>query len=347
MKFYKKTMSQMAGHAVFALSIALGLTVAAPFAQAASSSGNLELSQPVTVKFATARAGTSWYGYAGSFRSAMLDGLPKNSSVNVLNTPMSIANTKILGKGRADVIMSFPPVVNWAKQGIGPFSKKITDIRGLVGGMDKYYQRITLQKNSKINSLAEIKEKHLPVKIGTASPGSLNEYICRLILKAYGLTYDDIRSYGGSVTRSNLSSLRNLFQDGRIDMIIGLTTEGHPSTAQLATAPGEKFLGLNEHAVKFLEGYGFHPATMPAHLFKGQDKPIKGVGFSTALYASTDMSNAEAYTLTKAIMDHRKLLKKTYGAFKHWTVKNSHQSLGVPLHPGAKTYFEQIGASSE
>lgn len=326
-----------------ASALALGLSVglcAAPAVQAAPA-----LHKPVTVRFATARPGSTWYAYAGSLRPALLKALPSGSSVNIMNTPMAIANTKLLAAGRADMGLSFPPVVTWARQGIGPFSKPIHNVRALVGGLDEYYQRITLQKDSKITSLAEIKQKHLAVHIGTGSPGSLNEYMARLILKAYGLSYADIKSYGGSVTRTSLSVLRNLFQDGRIDMIIGITTAGHPNTAQLATAPGEKFLGLNRHAIKFLEKYGFAPATMPAHLFEGQNKPIKGVGFSTSIYVNKKMPKAEAYALTKAIMTHRKSLKNSFKSMKDWTVAGSAmaKNRGVPLQAGAKAYFRQIG----
>lgn len=328
-----------------ALVLGLAMSLGASVALAANTGGAMKLDKPVTARFATARPGSTWYAYAGSLRPAMLKALPAGSSVNIMNTPMAIANTKLLAAGRADIGLSFPPVVTWARKGIGPFSKPIHNVRGLVGGLDRYYQRVTLQKDSKINSLAEIKEKHLAVRIGTGSPGSLNEYMARLVLKAYGLSYADIKQYGGSVTKASLSVLRNLFQDGRIDMIIGITTAGHPNTAQLATAPGEKFLGLSDHAVHYLQQYGFVPATMPANLFEGQTKPIKGVGFSTSIYVSTAMPKAEAYTLARAIMRDRAKLKKSFKSMKDWTVRGSAEpkNLGVPLHAGAKAYFEQAG----
>lgn len=324
-----------------ALLLGLGLGLSASGAVAAE-----KLDKPVHVRFATARPGITWYSYAGVLRPELLKVLPSGSDVTIMNTALAIANAKLLAAGRADIGFSYPPVVAWAEKGFGPFPKPVKNLRGLIGSLDQYYQRITLQKNSPINSLAEIKAKHLAVHIGTNTPGSLNEYMTRLILKAYGLTYADIKSYGGSVTEAGLPVLSNLFQQGRIDMIIGITTAGHPNTAQLATAPGEKFLGLDDHAVHFLEGYGFAPATMPANLFTGQTQPIKGVGFRSAIYVNAAMSKAEAYLLTKAIMATRPQLRKSFTRMKVWTPEAAvaPHNLRAPLHPGAQEYFKEIGA---
>lgn len=329
------------------LTVMLGLGVVFPAWSAtdAESGPAPKLTEPVTIQFGAAMPGTGWYAYAGALRTALLQSLPDGSHVDIRNTAMSIANAKLLARGRVDMIMDFPPVMVLSKNGAGPFSKANHEMRGLVGAMDVYYQRVTVQKDSPIDSLAEIKEKHLAVNIGTAPKGSLNEYMCRLILQAYGLSYDDIESYGGSVTLTSMSVLRSMFKDERIDMIIGLTTAGHPNTAELANTPGEKFLGLNQHAIDYLVEKGFAPATMPANLFEGQTKPIKGVGFGTAIYVNESMPKDEAYAITRAIMEARETIKKSFQSMSNWTAADSsaEANLGVPLHPGAKAYYEQAG----
>lgn len=321
------------------------LTIVLLFAIASFVPNLVAAQQPVNLSFAAAPTDSPWYAYAGAFRAAMLEELPPGSTVEVLNTPMSIANAKLLAAQRADIAMSFPPVVSWARQGFGPFDKEVENMRGLVGGMDQYYHRITAQLDSPIKSLADIKRNKMAVNIGTGPQGSLNEYIARLMLEAYGLTYDDIESYGGSVIRTSFNVLRNLFGDGKIDLILGITSNGHTPTAQLSVAPGQKFISLDEGAIVHLERYGFSPATMPAGLFKGQSEPVKGVGFSTSLYARADLPEEYAYAIAKAIMGHREKLQRQFGAMKAWSPKESgkQERLGAPLHPGARKYFEEMG----
>lgn len=300
---------------------------------------------PADVRFAAAPTGSTWYAYAGAFRAAALETLPRGSAIEIMNTPMAIANTKLIEGDRADMGMIFPPVARWAAEAYGPFDKKVDNVRGIVGGMDEYFQRITVQKNFPLNSLGEIKEKRLAVRIGTGPQGSLNEYIARLILAANGLTYEDIQKLGGSVVMNGFDVLRNEFGDGRIDMIIGITTEGHPNTAQLSIAPGHRFLNLSEEAVKYLEKFGFRPATMPANMFEGQSEPVVGVGFPTSLYVAESMSDDHAYLITKGIMQARESLMRQFGSMRNWKLEDSasFDALQMRLHPGAERYYREVG----
>jgi TRAP transporter TAXI family solute receptor len=317
--------------------LALVATLAAPgFAAAAG---------PADVRFAAAPTGSTWYAYAGAFRAAALEALPRGSAIEIMNTPMAIANTKLIEGDRADMGMIFPPVARWAVEAFGPFDNKVDNVRGIVGGMDEYFQRITVQKNFPLESLADIKEKKIAVRIGTGPQGSLNEYIARLILAANDLTYADIEKLGGSVMMNGFDVLRNEFGDGRIDMIIGITTEGHPNTAQLSIAPGHRFLSLSDNAVKYLEQYGFQAATMPANMFEGQSEPVVGVGFPTSLYVSSSMSDDHAYLITKGIMEARESLMRQFGSMRNWKAEDSatFDSLQMPLHPGAERYYREVG----
>nr|WP_267135182.1 TAXI family TRAP transporter solute-binding subunit [Halomonas dongshanensis] len=320
-----------------ALSIVLG--------SAFAFSGSAMADDPVNIKFAAGPTGTTWYAYAGALRTEMLKDLPAGSTVDILGTPMAIANTKLLTARRADIGLIFPPVAAWATDGFGPFDTTIDNVLGLVGGLDQYYQRITVQNDSPITSIAEIKENELAVRIGTGPQGSLNEYIAKLILEANGLTYEDIESYGGSISKSSLSILQDQFGDKQLDMIIGITTEGHPNTAQLSIAPGQRFLGLTEDAITFLENYGFVRATMPPNMFDGQNNAVEGVGFSTSLYANADISENDAYQVTKAIIENRETLQNSFGSMRDWTVEGSAATtnLSVPLHPGAARFYREIG----
>lgn len=308
-------------------------------------SGTAFAADSVNVKFAAGPTGTTWYAYAGSLRTEMLEGLPQGSTVDILGSPMAIANTKLLAAERTDIGFIFPPVASWAVQGFGPFDQEIDNVLGLVGGLDQYYQRITVQEDSPITSLTEIKEKELAVRIGTGPQGSLNEYISKLILEANGLSYEDIEAFGGSISRSSLSILQDQFGDKQVDMIIGITTDGHPNTAQLSIAPGQRFLSLSAAAVEALVEYGFVPATMPANMFEGQTEPVDGVGFSTSLYANASMSEEDAYQITKTVMERRESLQRSFGSMKGWTAEGSAAqiNLATPLHPGAKRYYEEAG----
>ena len=324
---------------------ALNAAYGIPGAWAAAAEGAKMVTDPAHIRFATAGTGSGWYAMGGAFRNVLLKGLPNGSSVEVMSTPMAIANTFLVSRGDADVGLNFPPVVAWAEQGVGPFKEPISNIRGLLGGLDQYWQRVTVRNGYELEKLSDIKEKKLPVRIGTGPDGSLNEYMARLILEANGITYDDIKGYGGNVVRSGLSVITDLFQDNRLDMVMGITTPGHPNTAQLSIAPGQRFLGLQDHAIEYLKKYGFSEATMPAGMFEKQDYPVKGVGWSTGIYASSAMSDDEAYSICKSILAGIDELKGSLASMKDWTpqIASDPQRIGGTIHPGAEAYFKEAG----
>ena len=324
---------------------ALKKTFAIALLALAGLSGPLLAAEPVKLKFAAGPTGTTWYAYAGALRGELLQRLPAGSSVDIQGTPMAIANTKLLAAGRADIGLIFPPVAAWAQQPFGPFERKIDNLRGLIGGLDQYYQRITVQNDSPIQSLADIREKKLAVRIGTGPQGSLNEYIAKLILEANGLSYEAIESFGGSISKSSLNILQDQFGDRKIDMIIGITTAGHPNTAQLSITPGQRFLSLDEQAVEHLQKFGFVPTSMPAGLFEKQDEAVQGIGFSTSLYATEELSEEAAYAITKALVESREALQRSFGSMADWTLEGSiaAANLSAPLHPGAARFYREIG----
>ncbi len=77
------------------------------FAVLLALTGATQAADPVKVKFAAGPTGTTWYAYAGALRTEMLNGLPQGSTVDILGTPMAIANTKLLTAKRTDVALIF------------------------------------------------------------------------------------------------------------------------------------------------------------------------------------------------------------------------------------------------
>ena len=104
-----------------------GLAFVVPTAVLAQTAPAASDLKPINLRFASAPTGSTWYAYSGALRPIILQGLPPGSNVEILSTPMSIANTKLLALKDADIGMSFPPVIAWATEGFGPFGDQGAD----------------------------------------------------------------------------------------------------------------------------------------------------------------------------------------------------------------------------
>lgn len=303
--------------------------------------GAQELKAPAHLRLASFDLGSAWYLYGANFAKLWRGVLPKGSTVDVLPFAGGIGNAFVIEKGDAEVGFLFSATANWAIQGKVAYSKKIDAITGMVGGLDRYYAAVMATKRSGITSLDDVAKKKLPVKMVAQPVGSASEFSMRLILEAYGMSYDDIKSWGGAVTPTSTGVAQAQMVDGRADIWINVVTAGHPAVSELAISTDLVFLPLGEEVIKKLVGYGYERAVLPAKTFKGQDKEVQLVGWPTILVAHKELKPEVAYLLTKTIVENKEALVKAHAGFKDFNPEEAWKLdlYGLPLHPGSEKYY--------
>ncbi|MBM4330669.1 MAG: TAXI family TRAP transporter solute-binding subunit [Deltaproteobacteria bacterium] len=307
--------------------------------------GAQEVKAPVHLRVASLDLGSAWYVYAATFAKLWREVLPKGSTIDVLPFAGGIGNALVLDKGDADLGFLFGATANWAVQGKVAYSKKIDAITGLVGGLDKYYAAMMATRRSGITSLEEVAKKKLPVRFVAQPMGSASEFSMRLILEAYGMTYDEIKSWGGAVTPTSTGVAQAQMVDGKAEIWINVVTAGHPAVSELAISTDLVFLPLSDEVIKKLTALGYEKTSLPAKSFKGQDRDVPLVGWPTILMAHKDLKPEAAYLLTKTIVENKEKLVKAHAGFKDFTPEDAWKldKYGIPLHPGAEKYYREKG----
>ena len=302
-----------------------------------------DLKDAVHLRIGTMDLGSAHYVYGAVFAKLWRGVLPKGSTIDVLPYAGGVGNALVMDKDDADLGMLFGAAAKWAVEGKVVFPKKIEILTGLVGGLDQYYVGIMATKRSGITSLAEVARKKLPVRVVTQPRGSASEASTRLVLEAYGMTYEDIQSWGGSVTPTATGVVKTMMVDGKADVWINMVVAGHPAISELAISTEIVFLPMDDALIKKLEPYGYQKAFLPAKAFKGQDQDVPLVGWPTILVARKNLNAEVAYVLTKAIVENKAALVKGHAAFKTFSPENAWkiQAYGLALHPGAEKYYRE------
>ena len=301
--------------------------------------------QPVTLAFATLSQGTAWYVYGATMAELLRKALPPGSNVDVKPFSGGIGNAKLVARNETPIGLSFTVSNRWASEGKEAYDAKLDNLRGLVGGLDTYYLVAVAQKKLGIASLREIKEKKLPVKLYSLLVGSNGEFGARQLLREYGVSYADLKSWGGATTHVGYNVIVDAIRDGRADLLIAAITPKHPSITEITTFADVKFLQVEPERVQGLAALGYVPATMPADMFKNQPEPIKTVGFPTVLITNTALPEPLAYTITKTIVENKEALVRGHAGLMEfepsaaWKAEN----VGLPLHPGAERYYREKG----
>ncbi|MGH7326599.1 MAG: TAXI family TRAP transporter solute-binding subunit [Candidatus Rokuibacteriota bacterium] len=319
---------------ILALVAALAVVVPVAWAQ-----------QPVTLAFATLDAGSAWYIYGATMADLLRKALPPGSNVDVKPFAGGVGNAKLVAKNETPLALSFTVTNRWAFEGREAYDTRLENLRSLVGGLDTYYLVAIAQKKLGIASLREIKDKKLPVRVFTQPVGALGEFGGRQLLRAYGLTYADIKSWGGSTTHVGYNVIIDAFKDGRADLLLAVVTPKHPSVSEIATFTDVRFLPLEPEVVKGLEPLGYTTASMPANTFKNQPEPVHTVGFPTVVITNKDLPEPVAYTVTRTLIENKDALVRGHAGLIAFDPQTAWQpeKLGIPLHPGAERAYREKG----
>ncbi len=204
---------------------------------------------------------------------------------------------------------------------------------------DPFYYLIAVRKESGIKDFNRIKQQRLPVRVMGSDANMMT------ILKYYGISADDIKSWGGKLNIPIEDALK-----GDFDIVAGfLASPSMNPESSYWTALSQKFdlyfLELPQDLLKQIAQQNVDAEFVEVHpnLLKGVNRRIKTLGRSgEAIFARDDTPEQSAYDLAKAIDENHGALKWFIRVYTY-DPKTVWQNFGVPLHPGAEKYYREAG----
>lgn len=324
---------------ITALGAVVALVLAVPPAHA---------QKPLQLKFATLSQGTSWYQYGATMAEMLAKTLPPGTTIDVLPHSGGIGNAKLVVKGEAQLGLGFSATNRWAFEKKEPYDKDpgTERLRAIAGGLDIYWLGVLAAKKLPAASLADVKEKKLPVKLMTLQVGSNGEYGARQLLAAYGMKYDDIKTWGGKVTHTTYKIMVDAVRDGQADLVIAMMNPGHPSITEIATFGEVKFLPVADKVLDELVKLGYEKTAMPPNTFRGQEQAVPYGAITTVVIARDDLPADAAYTIAKTLADNKEALAQANAALKLFRPEDAWRPAKagwIPLHPGAERFYKEKG----
>jgi TRAP-type uncharacterized transport system substrate-binding protein len=224
---------------------------------------------------------------------------------------------------------------NFTLAGKGPFR----NLRLIAKIEDPFYYLVAVKKETGIKGIASIKQQHLPIRIMGADNNMLT------ILKYYGISPDDIKSWGGKIGVPVEDVVK-----GEFDVAAGFLASPalNPESAWWTTISQKfdlYFLELPEELLRLIAQQNVDAEVIEVHhsLLRGVDRRIKTLGRSgESVFARDDTPDQAAYDLAKAIDENHGALKWFIRIYTY-DPKTVWKNYGVPLHPGAERYYRETG----
>ena len=251
-------------------------------------------------------------------------------------TKASAENMNLLQAGRGELAFALADTVSNAYKGDkeAGFPNPLKKLRGIAGIYSNYIQ-IVASADSGIKTLADLKGKRLSV--GAAKSGT--ELNARAVLKAAGITYDDL----GKVEYLPFGESVELIKNRQLDATLQSAGLGVASIRDLASSQNIVVVPVPADVIAKIGDAAYQPGTIPANTYTGQTADVPTAAIPNFLVTHSGVSDQLAYEMTKNLYDHLDTLYAAHNAAKAIHRENALKGMPVPLHPGAARYYREVG----
>lgn len=285
--------------------------------------------------FMTGPAGGSWYPLGAAVKNILEEEMA-GTTVDI-RPGAGLINIRGVAEGKADLgwgnVISTVDAIN----GNPPFEKKVAGLCNMGAYYTQYGQLVSVDES--IKTWADLKGK----KFATLPRGNTTEVAAQSLLKAVGLSYDDL----ALVNFASMTDQVNMAKDGQIDALFNVTAVPAGAFLDLANSRKTWFIPIVDEQFAKLQAInsGWKRLSIRANAYPAQPEPVPIAGFAMHMIAHCDnMSEQTAYNIVKAISKRVGELGSVNKALANFTVKNLATDVGMPYHPGAARYYKEAGA---
>jgi TRAP transporter TAXI family solute receptor len=288
------------------------------------------ISQAAELRVGTASLGGAFYPIGQTISNLVNKYGTQGSSMVPVVTGGSVQNPRLLGSGEVDIAITSNDLASKAVNGVGPYKSGPIDMSA-VAALHPSVLHMVVIKGSEIKTIEDLKGKR--VAVGPAGGGTLS--FITFLLSLHNMSLDDI-------TPSFLSYSDGFSQlsDGTIDAALALS--GYPAGAvmQAAASNDLAFISFSEGMLdKALTANPVNTKIVIPKDVYGTDTDVIAIGVNNILIVSNSTSPEIVEDILHSVFDHLDEFAAQNANAKQ-IVPEMSLKLAIPLHPGAKRYFE-------
>jgi TRAP transporter TAXI family solute receptor len=294
--------------------------------------------EKINLSIGTGGTGGVYYPLGGGIANVLSKYVPGMQATAEV-TGGSVDNLKLIGTGKPYIGFTMADAGQDAYRGEDKFKSGKIELRTLMVAYPNRMHVVTIEGTG-INKMADLKGK----RVSTGSPGSATEVMAFRLIEAAGLDKDR------DMTRERLGVAEsvNAIKDRKIDAFFwvgGLPTAG---VTDLAATPGVK-IKLIDHAnlvPAMNKKYGnlYTEDVIPKTTYSGMAADNHQATVWNLIVANANLSDQAAYSVVKAIFEHRDDLINVHKEAANFTLDKQKQSNSpMPFHPGAIKYYTEKG----
>ena len=170
------------------------------------------------------------------------------------------------------------------------------------------------------------------------------ELASRAVLEAYGISYQDIESWGGKIYFRALRPSLEMMKEGRLDAISVTMQFPHPYLLDISRTHPLRLLSLSKQATRAVNAkLGTYASVIPANSYSFVQQDVNTLSDIVLLIGNSHLSQEMAYAVSEALLRNLPYLHRVHRALARLKPEDLPRVGHVPLHPGARASYEKAG----
>jgi TRAP transporter TAXI family solute receptor len=270
------------------------------------------------------------------------------STVTFQSGSGGIANIMAIHQGRVPLAYAVDAEMSAALAGRSPFREKIGSFRTIayVAGYVPMHFIVTKDVAEKhdLKTFKDIAAKKPPLKIIFNTRANIVSAISEQLLKAIGVSLDDVRSWGGEIIYAPGSEHAPLFADRRANAMINMTNIRSASMVSIQRSVDVVMLSVDRAIIdKVADDAGITTMVIPKNAYDFMSGELYTLTLGIALISHSGVSDDHAYRIAKALIEHTGKFQSAHPSLKAITPQYMASLKIGQYHPGAARAFREKG----
>lgn len=259
--------------------------------------------------------------------------------------PGTVAGNPVLvDQGKVEFAIAESLTAQFALKGRYPFEEPYKNITAVAAVIPENVFQFVAPRSANFNSVEDIVTDKIALKYSPGEKDALGDVISEAIFEAYKVSYEDIVANNGEVNYLSGGKSFELMRDGRLDGLGKMVPIPAGDIMEASATIDLKLIDIGEQATQYLTSkYPVTRYTIPAGSYDFQSEDYETINTPTILITNKNVPEETVYKVTKSIYEQLDYLANVHNGFKTINDQTIVELGGVPLHPGAKKFFKEIG----
>ena len=294
--------------------------------------------QAENYSIATGGTGGVYYPLGGGMAAIFSKHIPGMQATAEV-TGGSVANLQLIGTGKPYIALTQADAAIDAVKGQDKFTGKPIPVRTLAVLYPNRMHVVSIE-GAGVTKMADLKGK----RVSTGSGGSATEVFAFRVIEAAGLDKDkDMKR-----ERLGVAESVNALKDRKIDAFFWVGGLPTAAVTDLSSSPGVKIRMIDiAHLVPAMtKKYGniYIKDVIQKSVYNGMAADNQAATVTNLLVVHQNMDDKTAYSIVKAVFDHRDELIRVHKEAENIKLENQKpEASSIPWHPGAVKFFAEKG----